>query len=64
MGLRWVVTEMFLFVTLGTDMCGVFWAMVMLNQIDVAVVAGARLADRLIFRCWLCKEGRVADLTD
>lgn len=53
MGLRWVVAEMFLFVTLGTDMCGVFWAMVMLNQIDVAVVAGARLADRLIFRCWL-----------
>lgn len=24
-GLRWVVTEMFLFVTLGTGMCGVFW---------------------------------------
>lgn len=53
MGLRRVVTEMFLFVTLGTGMCGVFWAMVMLNQIDVAVVARARLADRLIFRCWL-----------
>lgn len=52
-GLRWVVTEMFLFVTLGTGMCGVFWAMAVLNRIDVAAVAGARLADRLIFRCWL-----------
>lgn len=53
MGLRWVVTEMFLFVTSGTGMCGVFWAMVVLNRIDVAAVAGVSLADRLIFWCWL-----------
>ncbi|KAJ6952116.1 hypothetical protein NC653_041313 [Populus alba x Populus x berolinensis] len=32
-------------------MCGVFWAMVMLNQIDVAVVAGARLADSVCSCC-------------
>ncbi|KAG6737693.1 hypothetical protein POTOM_059221 [Populus tomentosa] len=42
-------------------MCVVFWAMVMLNRIDVAAVAGATLADRcflmalLYFKLILCK---------